>query len=92
MADTDFRSDGVGRKYRILDAKTGAEKAGTYFVLRLDAASRDEQIAVRCALDEYVRVHKAAGNCPYATRVAAWVLQQPMPKPAATTSPNTEGN
>ena len=79
MAET-FLTDEVGRKYRILDAKTGAEKAGAYFVLRLDAASRDEQIAVRCALDEYVRVHKAAGNCPYANRVAAWVLNPESPK------------
>lgn len=91
MAET-LLTDEVWRKYRIIDTKTGAEKAGTYVVLRLDAASRDEQIAVRCALDEYVRIHKAAGNCTYANRVAAWVLQQPMPKPAPIPKRTKKGN
>lgn len=36
----------VYAKYKIIDAKTGAEKHGKYFVLKIDTADQEEREAV----------------------------------------------
>ena len=59
----------VGKKYMVLDAKTGQEKKGEYFVLKLDADDRCELLAVRAALCRHCKMHRLLGNEDYAGKV-----------------------
>lgn len=56
-------------KYRILDANTGAEKDGLYFVLKVDAKDAGERKAVFEALFEYAREQARQGRSSYAMDV-----------------------
>lgn len=59
----------VMQKYRILDAKTGEEKHGHYFVLKIDASSDIEKIAVANALLAYCKTHRDIGDPLWAEKV-----------------------
>ena len=59
----------VGNKYKIFDAKTGEEKKGKYFCLRIDANDEQERDIVEAAMLTYIRMHKAANNHEYAENV-----------------------
>ena len=63
----------VYAKYKILDAKTGAEKRGKYFVLKIDANDPVEWCAVHCAMEMYADYHKKHGNKKYAEEVKRYV-------------------
>ena len=65
--------DLVGTKYTILDAATGKIKSGKYFVLRIDARSRDERRAVRLALEEYAVQQDLNGRQEYAGNVLEFI-------------------
>lgn len=60
-------------KYRILDAKTGEEKRGKYFVLRVDAADPIERKAVADALMKYAKAQADAGRNNYAKEILNYV-------------------
>lgn len=64
----------VYAKYRILDAKTGEEKRGKYFVLKIDAKNFIERCAVRFALMSYADYHRIRGNERYADEVRSYVV------------------
>lgn len=59
----------VYRKYRILDAKTGEEKHGKYFVLKIDAKDEKEREYVEKAIETYAESHADGGNPEYANAV-----------------------
>ena len=59
----------VCNKYRILDAKTGEEKKGKYFCLRIDANDQVERDIVNGALAFYANMQDDAGRCDYAENV-----------------------
>lgn len=59
----------VYRKYRIYDAKTGEEKHGKYFVLKIDAKDDVERESVASALKVYAASHSYHGNPEYASEV-----------------------
>lgn len=63
----------VGNKYRILDAKTGEEKKGKYFCLRIDANDPQERSVVEETMLTYVGKHRALGNREYANKVIAFI-------------------
>ena len=63
----------VGNKYRILDAKTGKEKKGKYFCLRIDAKSPEERIIVRSTLKRYAELHGGPLNSEYARNVLKFI-------------------
>lgn len=63
----------VYAKYKILDAKTGAEKHGKYFVLKIDAKDQVEWCAVHFAMAMYADYHKRHGNAKYAKEVKSYV-------------------
>lgn len=65
--------DKVYGKYKILDAKTGAEKHGKYFVLKIDAEDPVESCAVYCAMAMYADYHKTHGNPKYAKELMRYV-------------------
>ena len=56
-------------KYRILDAKTGEEKHGKYFVLKIDAKDEKERKCVEKAMEIYAVMHANCGNTEYANAV-----------------------
>lgn len=60
-------------KYKILDAKTGAEKRGKYFVLKIDAKDPVEWCAVQAAMAMYADYHKRHGNAKYSKEVESYV-------------------
>ncbi len=64
-------SEGLYKKYRILDAVTGEEKKGDYFVLKLDTADDKEFNAVRAAIAAYACAQYNHGNIDLAT--ALWI-------------------
>ena len=66
-------SDKVYCKYKILDAKTGVEKRGKYFVLKIDAKDPVERNAVWCAMMWYADYHRRHGNAKYAKEVESYV-------------------
>lgn len=63
----------VYRKYKVLDAKTGKEKRGRYFVLKTDAKNLVERCAVLNAIAMYAAFHKTHGNARYAEEVMRYV-------------------
>ena len=63
----------VYNKYKILDAKTGEEKHGTYFVLKLDSDDPLERIVVKLALKAYADYQSAFGRDDYAREVMNYV-------------------
>lgn len=63
----------VYRKYKILDAKTGVEKSGRYFVLKIDSADSIESVAVKLALKAYADYQSAFGRDDYAREVMNYV-------------------
>ena len=60
-------------RYKMLDAKTGAEKHGKYFVLKIDAKDPVEWCAVHFAMAMYADYHKRHGNAKYAKEVKSYV-------------------
>ena len=64
----------VYRKYRILDAETGEEKHGKYFVLKIDAKDKVERECVKAAMSMYAMAHMNRGNTDYARAVADYIL------------------
>ena len=62
----------VYRKYKVLDAKTGEEKIGKYFVLKIDTGDPVERCAVQCAMAMYADYHKKHGNAKYANEVESY--------------------
>lgn len=64
----------VGNKYRILDAKTGEEKKGKYFCLRIDANDPVERDIVNGALVFYANMQKDAGRLIYADNVRKFIV------------------
>ena len=63
----------VYNKYKILDAKTGEEKHGTYFVLKLDSDDPLERVVVKLALKAYAECQKSLGRENYAMEVMRYV-------------------
>ena len=66
----------VGNKYKILDAKTGEEKKGKYFCLRIDANDPKERKIVEDTLRFYANKQEVAGNLDYANDVRMFALPQ----------------
>lgn len=64
----------VYRKYRILDAGTGEEKHGKYFVLKIDAKDKVERECVKAAMNMYTMAHMNRGNTDYARAVDDYIL------------------
>ena len=64
----------VYRKYRILDATTGEEKHGKYFVLKIDAKDEKERECVKAAMNMYTMAHMNRGNTDYALAVDDYIL------------------
>lgn len=63
----------VGNKYKIFDAKTGVEKKGKYFCLRIDANDPQEMAIVKTVMCVYASMHKEAGNTKYANSVLHFI-------------------
>lgn len=63
----------VGNKYRILDAKTGEEKKGKYFCLRIDANDPVERDIVNSVLVFYANMQDDAGRFNYADNVRKFI-------------------
>ena len=59
----------IYKKYRLLDAKTGEEKHGKYFVLKIDAKDENERKCVEKAIEIYAVSHANRGNSEYANAV-----------------------
>lgn len=59
----------VYRKYRIVDAMTGKEKKGIYFILKVDAKDETERKCVRAALAAYADSQRAAGRADFADSI-----------------------
>ncbi len=66
-------SEKIYGKYRILDAKTGTEKNGRYFVLKIDAADAIESIAVKLALKAYADYQRTFGREEYANGIMDYI-------------------
>lgn len=60
-------------KYKIFDAETGEEKHGHYFVLKIDASSAVEKIAVANAMRTYVKTQRELGDPLYAVHVERYL-------------------
>lgn len=65
--------DKVYDKYMILDAKTGIEKDGRYFVLKIDSDDPIESIAVKLALKAYADYQSTFGRAEYAQAVMRYI-------------------
>lgn len=65
--------DKVYGKYKILDAKTGVEKRGKYFVLKIDSSDPIESMAVKFTLKSYAEYQSAFGRDSYAKEVMNYV-------------------
>lgn len=63
----------VGNKYKILDAKTGEEKKGKYFCLRIDANDPVERDIVNGALVFYANMQDDAGRWDYAENIRKFI-------------------
>ena len=59
----------VYRKYRIVDALTGKDKQGIYFILKVDAKDETERKCVRAALAAYAESQRAAGRADFADSI-----------------------
>lgn len=59
----------VYRKYRIVDALTGKDKRGIYFILKVDAKDETERKCVRAALAAYAESQRAAGRADFADSI-----------------------
>lgn len=73
MAETKSEYETVYAKYKVIDKKTGAEKNGKYFVLKLDTADQEERKAVFAALSMYTYCQATAGHIGYAEAVMRYV-------------------
>lgn len=60
-------------KYKIFDAETGEEKKGAYFVLKINASSAVEKIAVANAMRAYIQTQRELGNPLYAVHVERYL-------------------
>lgn len=65
----EYAKEHVTSKYRVLDAVTGKDKDGKYFVLKVDAKDATEREAVHYALRVYADVHNERGNTTFAQSV-----------------------
>ena len=61
--------DKVYRKYRIVDALTGKDKQGIYFILKVDAKDETERKCVRAALAAYAESQRAEGRADFADSI-----------------------
>lgn len=66
-------NDKVYGKYRILDAKTGEEKKGRYFVLKLDTKDYIEARIAKAALLNYALMQSIVGRRDYCDEIADYV-------------------
>lgn len=71
----DAQEDSVYKKYTILDAETGREKTGKYYVLKINSNDPLERMAVREAMFEYARQLAKHGRRYYANRVLQWMQE-----------------
>lgn len=65
----ELMKDKVYRKYRIVDALTGKDKQGIYFILKVDAKDETERKCVRAALAAYAESQRAAGRADFADSI-----------------------
>ena len=73
MPETKSEYETVYGKYKVIEAKTGAEKHGKYFVLKLDTVDQEEREAVFAALAMYAYCQATAGHIGYAEAVMRYV-------------------
>lgn len=69
----------IENKYRLFDARTGEEKHGKYFVLKIDAKDEKERECVDEAMLMYTMAHMNRGNTDYALAVDEYVHSSPIP-------------
>lgn len=69
-------NDKVYGKYRIFDAKTGEEKKGRYFVLKLDAKDDTEARIVKAALLNYASMQSIVGRYGYCAEIVDYVMNK----------------
>lgn len=72
MAD---KSKQIYNKYRLLDAATGEEKVGKYFVLRIDSPNPGEMIAVANGLLAYAKTLEDLGRIEYAENLRKYLRE-----------------
>lgn len=65
----ELMKDKVYRKYRIVDALTGKDKQGIYFILKVDAKDETERKCVRAALAVYAESQRSAGRADFADSI-----------------------
>ena len=70
-----FNSEQVYQKYRLLDAVTGEEKKGKYFILKIDSSNPAERVAVANALMDYAKTQENLGNSGYAMNVRNYLRE-----------------
>ena len=68
-----MENDKIYKKYKILDAKSGEEKDGRYFVLKIDSDDPIESIAVKLTLKTYADYQTSLGNQEYAKEVMRYI-------------------
>lgn len=68
-------SEQVYQKYRLLDAVTGEEKKGKYFILKIDSSNPAERVAVANALIAYAKTQESLGNSNYAMNVRNYLRE-----------------
>lgn len=73
-------SEQVFQKYRLLDAVTGEEKKGKYFILKIDSSNPAERVAVANALIVYAKTQDSLGNSGYAMNVRNYLREGLTPK------------
>jgi len=71
----DYKSEQVYQKYRLLDAVTGEEKKGKYFILKIDSSNPAERVAVANALIAYAKTQENLGNSGYAMNVRNYLRE-----------------
>ena len=71
----DYNSEQVYQKYRLLDAATGEEKKGKYFILKVDSSNPAERVAVANALMSYAKTQENLGNSGYAMNVRNYLRE-----------------
>ena len=70
-----YNSEQVYQKYRLLDAETGEEKKGKYFILKIDSSNPAEKVAVANALMAYAKTQENLGNRGYAMNVRNYLRE-----------------
>lgn len=65
----------VYNKYKILDAKTGKEKKGEYFVLKIDSKDSVEASIVVGTLSNYAYMQHTVGRNDYAISILNYLRE-----------------